>query len=234
MSPQAGFILLEKIMPLIGGAIGRGAVKSVGCEDQEELKAEGCAIAAVMLDRAERSGKALMPASIVFYALRSLRSGRRSGIGGAGRVDAMSPAAQLDGRVQLTSLDEPRGIPDDDPDGELTLHDLIADRHEDAGAEAGRRIDWDAALLTMDTRMQGILVGTAEGTSNQELAARYNIAAPRCCQVREAAGPKIAAVWGGNPVVDATRETAWIKHVLAYSQRRQCRAERAARCRGAA
>jgi len=234
MSPHAGFILLEQIMPLIGGAIGRGAVKPVGCEDQEELKAEGCAIAAGMLDSAEQSGKPLRASSIVFYTLQSLRAGRRSGAGGASRTDAMSPAAQLDGRVQLTSMDEPRGIPDDDPDGELTLHDFLGDAHEDAGAEAGRRIDWQDALLVMDHRMQGVLVGTAEGLGNQELATRYNISPPRCCQVREAAGAKIAAAWGGNPVVDATRESGWSRHIRAYTQRRQCRAERAARCRGAA
>jgi hypothetical protein len=131
-------------------------------------------------------------------------------------------------------MDEPIGVDENDSDYELTLHDLIADQHEDGSSEAARRIDWDDALETMDDRMCGVVMGTAEGLGNQDTAARYRISPARCCQIRETAGAKIAAAWGGDPVADAAQEPAWIKHVLAYTQRRQCRAERAARCRGAA
>lgn len=34
--------------------------------------------------------------------------------------------------------------------------------------------------------------------------------------------------WGGDPVLDATVESAWSKSVRAYAERRACRAERAA------
>ena len=172
-----------------------------------------------------------MPASIVYFAIQSLRSGRRSGY--AGRQDAMCPAATLDGRVSLASLEEPIGFDENDPNYEVPLHDFLATPGEDGSSEAARRIDWDAALATMDPRMQGILAGTAEGTSNQDIAARYRISPPRCCQVREEAGVKISAAWGGGPVVDATREAAWAKHVRAFAQRRACRAERIARCKAA-
>ena len=40
MSPTAGMILVSQIMPLIAGAVARGAVKPVGCEDVEELTAD--------------------------------------------------------------------------------------------------------------------------------------------------------------------------------------------------
>jgi len=227
MSPQAGMMLVKQVLPLIGGAIGRGVVKPVGCEDAKDLKAEGIAIAAAMLDAAEQKGKPVTPGNIAFYAIQSLRVGRRSGY--AGNSDVMSAGARMAGHVIVTSMDEPRGTPSDDPEGEITLHDFLADPHEDAGAEAGRRIDWENAVSTMDSRMQGVVEGTAQGISNQEIAAQYGISAPRCCQVREAAAHKIAAAWGGNPVVDATQETAWAKHVRAYAQRRACRAERAGR-----
>ena len=116
MSPRAGQMLLDGVRPIIRAALARGAVRTVGSEDLEELEADAVAQAANMLDSAELAGKEVSPNSVAFYVLQSLRSGRRSGY--AGRADAMSPAAALDGRVTVLSLDEPFGYADDDPDGE--------------------------------------------------------------------------------------------------------------------
>jgi hypothetical protein len=71
--------LINSIMPIITGAIAKGAVKPVGTEDREEMSAEGCALAACMIDSAEREGKVLNAHSVAHYALQSLKSGRRSG-----------------------------------------------------------------------------------------------------------------------------------------------------------
>ena len=49
MTAQAGFVLVDKIRPLIEGAVARGAVKPVGAEDVQELAADGVAIAARLL-----------------------------------------------------------------------------------------------------------------------------------------------------------------------------------------
>jgi hypothetical protein len=225
MSPQAEMLLLNEIQPRIQAAVGKGRVRMVGSEDTRELVQDGLCIAAKMLDAAETQGKAVTAGNIAFFAIQSLKSGRRFGY--AGKSDVLSPGAMLAGHASVVSLDEPRGEPDDDPDGEFTLHDVLAATGEDAGTAAGRRIDWDQALQTMDARTRGILQGTAEGVGPGELAARYSISAPRVCQVRDAAGAKITQAWGGNPVVDATRETAWIKHVRTYAQQRTCRACRA-------
>ncbi len=227
MSPSAGMLLVNEIRPRIQAAVGRGCVRPYGCEDVKELVADGVAIAARMLDSAEAAGKKVTPGNVAFFALQTLKSGRRSNR--AGRQDAMCPAAALDGHVAITSMDEPRGVTDDDPDGETTLHDLLASSGEDGSTEAARRIDWNSAMQTMDDRTRAVLRGTAEGVGTGELAARYHVSAPRVCQVREAAGAKITAAWGGNPVADASREAGWAKHVRTYAQRRACRAERAAR-----
>ena len=216
-------MLLQQIVPLIARAIGRGAVKSTGCEDVEELQAEGCAIAAKLLDSAELRGKEVPPQSVAFYAIERLKGGRRSGY--AGKADVLSAAATVYGRVTVRSMDETIGYDENDQQ-ELTLHDVLADHHEDGSSQAARRIDWDAALATMDERMRGVVTGTAEGIGTDKLAARYEISSPRICQVREAAGRKIAEAWGGDPIVDVTREAAWSKHVRTYTERRRCRIER--------
>lgn len=224
MSPSAGMMLLQQIVPLIAGAIGRGAVMPVGSEDTEELKAEGYALAAALLDSAEARGKTITASNIAYYALQLLKSGRRSGY--AGRTDVMSAGAQLDGHASIVSMDEAMG--EDDEGDEHNLHDVLADWSHDGSHEAARRMDWNLALQTMDDRMRDVLQGTAEGIGTRELAVRYEVSAPRICQVREAAGNRIRSAWGGDPIADATRDAGWAKHVRAHMQRRACRAGRAA------
>lgn len=218
---------MTEIQPRIQAAVGRGSVRLVGAEDIRELVQDGICMAARMLAASEDAGAPLMPSSVAFYTLKALRSGRR--FNSAGRMDAMGAGAMLDQKVHLVSLDEARETPDDDMDGEITLHDLLAASGEDAGDRAARHLDWDAALQTMNVRMRGVLSGTAQGMATMELAKRYKISAPRVCQVREAAGAKIASAWGGRPLTDAMQEVAWSKQVRTYAQKRACRAERAAK-----
>ena len=101
MTTQAGLMLVNKIMPLIAAAIAKGAVTPVGCEDAEELTAEGCALAATALESAERRGKSVPASSVAFYAVQRLKGGRRSGY--AGKSDVMSAGAALSGRAQVRS-----------------------------------------------------------------------------------------------------------------------------------
>jgi hypothetical protein len=216
-------MLVNEIVPLIASAVARGAVRPTGCEDREELQAEGQALAATMLDRLEARRKVVTAGNIAFYALQGLRSGRRSGY--AGRADAMSAAAALDRRVQFRSMDESLGVDPDDPGHDLTLHDLLASGCESADVTAPRRLDWDAALERMDPRMRGVLEGTAEGVGTGEMAARYHVSPPRICQVREAAGETIREVWGGDPV-NMVGDTRWQRHVRVAAERRACRGAR--------
>ena len=227
MTATAGMLLVNRILPLIAAAIAKGAVKATGCEDREELVAEGCALAAKALESLEVRGKDVPANSVAFYAIERLKGGRRSGY--AGKADVLSAAATISGRVNVHSMDQSVGVAEDDPYSELTLHDVLADGREDGSTEAARRIDWDAALATMDARMQGIVLGTATEVGTGKLAGQYRISPARVCQVREAAGTKIAAAWGGEPVADVTREAGWRKHVRTYAERRACRYARARR-----
>jgi hypothetical protein len=224
VTATAGLLLLNDIMPLIAAAVARGAVKPTGCEDQQELQAEGMALAAQMLDSAEARGKTPKAGSVAFYALQALKSGRRSGY--AGRLDAMSAAAALDGQVSLRSMDEGLGAHDDDPDGEITLHDLLATNGDDTDVAAARAVDWALVLHELDERRRKVLRAASEGRRTDELAAELGVTAPRVCQVRESIGKYIVDAWGSNGIEDVTTPSKWRAGLRAATERRSGRAER--------
>jgi hypothetical protein len=61
LSPYAGMILLEQVMPLIRAAMGKGVAQPVGCEDIAELVQDGIAQAAAMIEASEKAGKEFHP-----------------------------------------------------------------------------------------------------------------------------------------------------------------------------
>jgi len=63
MSPQAGWILQEEIVPRLRSAIPR-TVSCVGAEDAEELVQDATAIAAKMLHNVKAAGKKVTPGNI--------------------------------------------------------------------------------------------------------------------------------------------------------------------------
>lgn len=77
MSPQAGWLLQEEIAPRIAAVVHR-SIKPVGCEDAEELTADGITMAAQMLDRVEAQGKLgkVKDSNIAYFTLQHLKSGR--------------------------------------------------------------------------------------------------------------------------------------------------------------
>ena len=141
MSPQAGCLLMEHIAPRLH--VTSRCLPQVGADDAEELYQDGIAIAAQMLDSAERRGKKVTAGNIAWYAGKQLASGRRSTYGG--RADALSPAAQLDDNAQLTSLQQE--VARDPITGEgIALADLLADGAEDPAEAACRNLDWEEFL----------------------------------------------------------------------------------------
>ena len=225
MTATAGLLLVNRIVPLIVGAIARGAVKPTGCDDPEELEAEAVALAAAILDSAESKGKTLTAGNVAFYTLQALKSGRRSGY--AGRMDAMSAAAVLDGAVQLKSMDEVMGVDEDDPSHEMTLHDMLAGRGDDTDVTAGRRMDWDLVIRQLDDRRVSVLQETAAGYGANEIAEMLGISAPRAIQLRHSCAEPIMDAWGAAGLQASATPSKWRSGLRARVERRTCRAERA-------
>ncbi len=206
LTTQAGLMLVTQIMPLILGAIHRGTVKAVGCEDPEELAQDCVAIAAKQLDAAEAKGQPFTPGTIAYFAIRNLKQGRRST--GSSTVDALAPGTQLLGRATMRSMDEPVML-GDDPDDDVTLHDVLAAKGEDTACAAARRMDWDEVGL--DPRERGILHGTVVGMQVRELAERYHVTPARIVQLRQGTGDRIQQAWGDTGLDDRT--PAWKRMV---------------------
>ena len=89
MSPQAGWILQEEVVPRLRSSIPR-AVRCVGAEDAEELIQDATLIAARMIIRAESLGKLgkITPGNFAYYTLQHCKAGRRST--GSSVVDVMA------------------------------------------------------------------------------------------------------------------------------------------------
>ncbi len=109
MTEDAGNVLCTEVVPRLQSAIPY-AVNFVGCEDVQEMIADGTAMAAKMIHNAEQAGKKvtrsatgrpgdMSAGNIVYYTMQHIKSGRRSV--GYSRADAMAAATQLHGRTRL-------------------------------------------------------------------------------------------------------------------------------------
>ena len=221
MSPSTGEMLLRQVRPIIRASLAKGAVKTVGSEDLQELEQDGMAQAANMLEAAEKAGKEVSPNSVAFYVLQALRSGRRFGC--ASRTDAMSPATQLDGNVALVSMDEPVFIADLDDDDEADLHQCLASTGEDPAAQGARELDWDAMMTAIGPGDLDLLLGTAAGVPGIDLAVMYNVTPARVTQRKRELGGKLKEALGHTVLADCVRESAWEGHMRAYREKRACR-----------
>ena len=77
MSPQAGFILQDQVVPRLRSAIPT-VCHCVGSEDAQELIQDSIAMAAKMLHNTEATGKQVTPGNIAYYTIQHIKSGRRS------------------------------------------------------------------------------------------------------------------------------------------------------------
>jgi hypothetical protein len=109
MSPQAGFLLQDQIVPRLKSVI-PSAVSFIGSEDAQELVQDGTLIAAQMIHNAEQAGtklvrnpgagrraarkvKTISAGNIAYYTIQKLKCGRRSS--GSRTVDVYGTGTQI-------------------------------------------------------------------------------------------------------------------------------------------
>ena len=222
MSPYAGQLLVETVMPMIRAAVPR-CVKPAAGEDVAELIQDGLAIAARLLDAAEAGGQALRPRSVVHYTIQRLKSGRRSGY--AGDADALSAAAEVRGKVRRSSFEEPVTSEGDEA---FTLHDLLADAGEDPGRAAGRNVDWDALDGTLGDRERDLVMAASTGLSRKAVAHKHRVSGARITQISRDLAKRIRHDWGTDILATITAEPGFMAGIHAARERSECRAMRAA------
>jgi hypothetical protein len=218
MSPQAGWILTEEIVPRLQAVIPH-SVKGVGSEDAEELIQDATAIAAQMLHRVELTGKAFTAGNIAYYAVQHLKSGRRST--GSSTVDVLAVGSQLNGRTRLSSLDEPATENDD---GEsLTFNEVLSQDWEDPAMLVARKLDWESLLSRLTAREKAIIDYLLAGRTVSEVAILFKVSrsAMQFCKLKLI--QLIREFMGADILAEVRRLPLWKDGLNAISERQACR-----------
>jgi DNA-directed RNA polymerase specialized sigma24 family protein len=160
MSPEAGWLLVDQIVPRLRAVIPR-SVLCVGSEDHEELIQDATCLAARIMHNGEAKGKRVPHQSAAYYAIQHCKSGRRSV--GHSNSDVHGSSTQLNGRSRLESLEQ-IVAEDQEGGGEIfELHDVLADDHEDPGTKAARKLDWETFMSGLSEREKAVVLQMIEG-----------------------------------------------------------------------
>ena len=159
MSPQAGFVLQDQVVPRLRSAI-PNVCHCVGSEDAQELVQDSIAMAAKLMHNVEVQGKTVTPGNDAYYTIMHIKSGRRST--GSSVVDVMGTGTQLKGNTRLDSLEQVVAI-DEITGGEVLLHDVLSTDQEDPGTKAARKMDWEQFMEGLSEREQAVVTLLIEG-----------------------------------------------------------------------
>ena len=218
MSPRAGMILVNEIAPRLRASTRK--LKKVGADDHGELYADGIAIAAGMLDSAERRGKQVPPASVAEYSTRHLAVGRRSTFGG--RRDAMCPAAQLDGNLRLHSMEAEHGC--DTETGETAcVGDFVAGGGDDPAQAAARNLDWEDFMSGLDGLGRQMVCALAEGRTMRSLKSLAGVCDSTMSTIKRQLATAVIEHFGADCLADVSRPPEWAIDVAAQREKEACR-----------
>jgi hypothetical protein len=224
MNRKTETLLLQEIAPRLRAAIPK-TVPMVGADDVDELVQDGIVIALLLYRSAKRAGKKASGSNVAHYALLHLRMGRRST--GCRSEDVHHPAAQINGRALVCSMDAP--ISDGEHGEEpLTLHDCIAAPVDDPATAAARRLDWQPVLDGLDRTGKAILVALVEGRKLTLLVRRLRRSRSAIQDSKVRLGRLVKEQLGADILRQVQTRPAWHSGLDAIQERLACRAERRA------
>jgi len=221
MSPQAGWILHDQIVPRLRSAIPRN-VSQIGSEDAEELIQDSICMAAKLLDNAERANKTVTPGNIAYYTILHMKSGRRSS--GASTVDVCGTGTLLNGKSTLSSFDEPAN--EGEGEEEFLVNDVLSLDDEDPGQKAARKIDWDAFLTQVTEREKAVIEGLLTGHNASEIAREFGVDPATIKYFKNRLAVKILEFMGPDILVEIRRCPGWRNNLNASRERLACKSLR--------
>jgi DNA-directed RNA polymerase specialized sigma24 family protein len=221
MSPQAGWILQEEVVPRLRASIPRN-VNYVGSEDAEELIQDATVVAAQLMHNVEEQGKEVTPGNIAYYTILHMKSGRRSY--GTSTSDALGIGTQLGGRSILKSLDEPTS---EEAGGEVfTFNDVLSQYQEDPSMAAARKMDWQTLLERLSQREKAIIEYLVEGRSVSDVAVAMKVSRSLMQQCKERLVQLIGEFMGVDILVEVGRMPGWRNDLNTTREKLACRYER--------
>jgi DNA-directed RNA polymerase specialized sigma24 family protein len=167
MSPQAGWLLVDQIVPRLKAVIPR-SVLCIGSEDHEELVQDATCMAARIMHNGEQKGKRIPHQSAAYYAIQHCKSGRRAV--GHSSSDVHGSATQLNGRSRLESMEEVVAFAEENGGEIFELHDVLANDHEDVAMAVARRMDWQEFVADLPARERVVVEFLVQGASGSAIA----------------------------------------------------------------
>lgn len=222
MSPHTGELLVQEVAPRIRSAVPH-AVRSVGCEDQEEIVQDTIAIAARLYDNAEKAGKQVTPGNIAYYAIQHAKSGRRAY--GQSKTDPLHPCTQLNGRASLNQFEDAVKT-EEGSDEPLLLTEVFSNEQEDPSTKAARNLDWQTFSASLNDRCQAILHVLAEGGQLKELAKTLKVSTSTINNNKNQLKLKLLEFFGSDILKEISQMPQWRTNLLAHREMLACREER--------
>jgi len=224
MSPQAGFVLKDEIVPRLVSAIPH-SVLCVGSEDHKELIQDGITMAAKMLDRVERQGKMeqISASNIAYYTILHLKTGRRAN--GSSTVDIMGTSTQLNGTTRLKSLQE---VVSESEMGEeiFELQDVLSLDREDPAMKATRKMDWDSLLSSLNEMERLVVECLSSGKTLREAGQSVGLSDSSMQTYRKKLALKIIEIMGIDILKDIAVQPNWKIGLNCEQELLACRADR--------
>jgi len=222
MSPQAGFVLQDQVVPRLRSAI-PNCVHCVGSEDAQELIQDSIAMAAKLMHNIEAQGKKVTPGNIAFYTIQHIKSGRRST--GSSVVDAMGTGTQLKGNTRLDSL-EMVVATNEEAGGEIfELHDVLSDEAEEPGTKAARKMDWESFMSGLSARERAVIECLVDGPS-LKTAKSFRVCDSTIQGDKRKLAIKIWEFMGFDILVQVRRSPQWKQDLEATKEKLACKYDR--------
>ena len=223
MSPEAGWLLVDQIVPRLKAVIPR-SVLCIGAEDHEELVQDATCLAARIMHNGEQKGKRVPHSSAAYYALQHCKSGRRSV--GHSCSDVHGSSTQLNGRSRLESMEEVVAV-NEETGGEIyLLHDVLSDDQEDPGTKAARKMDWETFMSGLSEREQAVVLQMIEGKTFSSIGRKLKLSPGMVKTTRIQIAQKAAEVMGADILVQAARLPQWKEDLNACREKLTCKHER--------
>ena len=223
MSPQAGFILQDQVVPRLRSAI-PNVVHCVGSEDAQELIQDSIAMAAKLMHNVEKAHKKVTPGNIAYYTIQHIKSGRRST--GSSTVDVYGSGTQLKGNTRLNSLEEVVASNEESGGEIFELHDVLSRDEEDPGTKAARKMDWQSFLASCSARDQAIIQFLIEGNTGSAMARKLGVCTSTINHSKKHLAVKILEFMGCNILVEIQRSPRWKQDLETTREKMACKYER--------
>jgi DNA-directed RNA polymerase specialized sigma24 family protein len=223
MSPQAGFVLQDQIVPRLKAVIPR-TVLCVGSEDHEELVQDATCLAARIMDQAEANGKTVTASSVSYYSIQHCKSGRRAV--GHSSSDVHGSACQLQGRVRVESLEEVVAVNEENGGEIFELHDVLGSDEEDPGTKAARKMDWETFMAGLSAREQALIECLVDGRSLRDAAKSFRLSDSSIQGTKRKLAVKIQEFMGFDILVQIRRQPQWKQDIEATREKMACKYDR--------